>query len=387
MEKENLKNRDSEFFERLNQLMESKVGWATFKSHQVSAESIRRFGLAVDPNNPLWHDDSYASSTRWGSIIAFPTFEVTIYSGVLGDIGAPSEWGFQTMIWIGEDWKMYRPIRPGDVIKVWNRRPRFFEFEPDPGENKVLGIIDCDCDYINQNDELISSVKVYVQRTYHKEKVIPPPLTEYGYTREEILFLAELMKKERIRGKEILYWEDVKIGDQLQPVVLGPTTMADNAVAFSFSHSVDAVFTTRPFFLEAVKDEGFGDEIIKGEDGFYYVRGGPPGRHWSNRSAQAEGEPMAFLFGVLSKFTLLRTITNWMGDDGFIKEFKWRHMVRSYVGDALVSKGVVSEKMVEGNEFLVKVKVWLENLRGYVTEAAVATVSLMSRTKGPKVSL
>lgn len=375
---------DKDFFDRLNSLMDSKVGWAKFGTHRVTREAIKRFGLAIDPQNPLWHDETYAASTRWGDIIAFPTFEATVYSGVLGDIRAPREWGFQTMVWIGEDWKMFRPIRPENVIKVWCRRPAFFEFPPEADENKIIGIIDCDCDYVNQDNEIVSTVKVYVERKFHKKPVVPPPLKPYGYTREELFYLADLMRKEAIRGDKTLYWEDVKVGDKLPSVVLGPTTMMDNAVAFTFSHSVDVLFSTKQCFLDSVKNGEFGDEIILGPDGKYYIRGGPPGRHWSDLAAQMEGEPMAFLFGVLSKFTLLRTITNWMGDDGFIREFKWRHMVRSYVGDALVSYGVVVGKRIEGEEYLVDVKVWLRNIRGYVSEAAIATISLFSREKGPK---
>jgi len=374
-----------EILRKINQMMDEKVGWAKFKNHTVTKESIQRFGKAIDPANPLWYDEEYAASTRWNGIIAFPTFEITLFSGVLGDLPVPREWGFQTMVWIGEDWKMWRPVKPGDRIKVWQRRPQIIEFEPEEGENFVFGLVDCDCDYINEHDELVSSVKVYVERVYHKLPVYPPPIKEYGYTRDELLYLAKLMREEKVRGDKILYWEDVKVGDRLPPVVLGPTTMVDNAIAFLFSHNVDAILSTRSFFLNSIKEEDFGEEILQDPlTGLYYIRGGPAGRHWSNRSAQLEGEPMAFLFGVLSKFTLLRTITNWMGDDGFIKEFKWRHMVRSYVGDALISSGIVIDKWIENEEYLVKIKLWLENLRGYITEAAIAIVSLFSKNKGLK---
>lgn len=108
-------------------------------------------------------------------------------------------------------------------------------------------------------------------------------------------------------------------------------------------------------------------------------------RHWSDLAAQAEGEPCAWLFGIVSRFSLLRVLTNWMGDDGFVRRFKWRHMTRTRVGDTMVARAVVTAKHVENGEHLVDLHVWLRNLRGNVSEAAVATVALPARP-APDVS-
>ena len=103
------------------------------------------------------------------------------------------------------------------------------------------------------------------------------------------------------------------------------------------------------------------------------------GRHYSDLAAQAEGEPCAWLFGVVSRFSLLRTVTNWMGDDAVLRRFCWRHMTRTRVGDAMIGRATVVGKRVEDGEHLADLHVWLRNLRGNVSEAAVATVSLPSR--------
>jgi hypothetical protein len=103
------------------------------------------------------------------------------------------------------------------------------------------------------------------------------------------------------------------------------------------------------------------------------------GRHYSDLAAQAEGEPCAWLFGVVSRFSLLRTVTNWMGDDAVLRRFCWRHMTRTRVGDAMIGRATVVGKRVEDGEHLADLHVWLRNLRGNVSEAAVATVGLPSR--------
>ena len=74
-----------------------------------------------------------------------------------------------------------------------------------------------------------------------------------------------------------------------------------------------------------------------------------------------------------------RLVTNWMGDDGFLRKFDWRHMTQSAVGDTLIGRGKVTNKRVEDSEHLVDLRVWLEDIRGYVTEASIVTVSLCSK--------
>jgi hypothetical protein len=68
-----------------------------------------------------------------------------------------------------------------------------------------------------------------------------------------------------------------------------------------------------------------------------------------------------------------------MGDDGLMRRFKFRHMNRTHIGDTVIGRGKVINKRVEDGEYLVDLALWLENIRGYVTEPGVATVSLYSK--------
>jgi len=47
---------------------------------------------------------------------------------------------------------------------------------------------------------------------------------EYKYTNEELDFIEKVHDAESIRGATIRWWEDVRVGDELQPVVNGPLT-------------------------------------------------------------------------------------------------------------------------------------------------------------------
>jgi hypothetical protein len=46
-----------------------------------------------------------------------------------------------------------------------------------------------------------------------------------------------------------------------------------------------------------------------------------------------------------------------MGDDGFIREFRWRNMAQNPVGDARIAWGRVTNKRVVNGEYLVDLEV------------------------------
>jgi len=360
--------------------METMVGWASFSNRMATEEAMKSMAISVDPWNPLWSDDNYAAGTRWGGIIAFPLFQGNFGARQLGDLEADPECGFQHMIWIGEDWEFFKPIRVNDSFRVWCKHPVLKDVTPLDGKGpRTIALLESDTEQINQNDELVSTCKLYVQRSFLPGPPKPYSMPEYGYTKEELMFITGIIRQEEIRGADIRYWEDVNIGDETRPVALGPTNMSNNAIGSAAMASIDIAVGSREAFINAVGEE-MGHEILQDADtGLYYLRGGPAGRHWSDRSARAEGEPCAFLFGVVSRYLMMRLLTNWMGDDGFVRKYNWRHMSRNPVGDTIIGRGRVTGKRIEHDEHLVDLTVWLENLRGNITEVASATVSLCSK--------
>ena len=60
----------------------------------ASADSIRHFALGIGNLNPLWLDPDYAASSRFGRLIAPPTFEYSC--GVTFGGGMP---GVHSLLW------------------------------------------------------------------------------------------------------------------------------------------------------------------------------------------------------------------------------------------------------------------------------------------------
>lgn len=98
------------------------------------------------------------------------------------------------------------------------------------------------------------------------------------------------------------------------------------------------------------------------------------------RSARETGAAWAYSGASLSRAMLGRLITNWMGDDGFLRKFHYRRLRRDFIGDAMIVRGIVADKRVRDGEHLVDIDAWIENMRGNVTGAAAMSVRLFTKS-------
>jgi len=365
---------EKQMIDATNQKMDAMVGWDKTSGRNATVESMQYFASYVDRWNPLWINENYGKGTRWGSMIAFPGFQERFGVTAFGSLEAVPECGYQQMIWIGEDWEYFKPIRPGDSFKVWNRRPLLKDVTGLDGKGpRIFSLCDGDRDYINQKDEVVSSVKSYAQRKFLTDgQPVPLPMPEYGYTEQEFDLIEELIGKEEIRGERIRYWEDVNIGELTAPIVVGPTNLEDTFIA-QLQNALD----TNLFPPRKLQRQRPGAPVGQ------YIKDATTGLIYSSlltdRRAVAQGDPRVIIPARLSRNSMVRLLTNWMGDDGFLRKFNWRHLIRVTVGDTLVGRGEVISKYKMDGEYLVDLDIRLENMRGNITEAARATVSLFSR--------
>lgn len=351
-------------------------GWDKNLSRAVggggaSEESIKNMAIAVDWSNPLYNDEKYAAYTRWGSIIAPPMYPDCFKPATVSMLVVPPTIGHLTYWYLGEAWEFFKPIRANDSIKVWRRRPKLEDITDLDGKGpRKFSLLDIDFDLINQRDELVNTIKLYAEITILSEpQNSANPSPEYTYTEEELQFIDRIANEEEVRGADIRYWEDVRDGEDTKPVCFGPSTVWDMVVfqsgRFGPGRTMDELRKTGPKALLVADPTGVVHSSVEW--------------HLSDSQAQMRGEPRAFQYAALSRNLMAHLLTNWMGDDGFIKKFNWRHLSRTALGDTLIGRGKVTNKRVENGEHLVDLAVWAESTRGNITEAAVATVSLCSR--------
>lgn len=124
----------------------------------VEAGSIRRFAEAIGDPNPLYVDEEYARLTRWGGVIASPTFLCTLLPPLPVP---PVEFGTMGLNG-GNKFECLRPVRPGDVIAA---QSRLAEVRAVEGRSGGMLISEREVRYTNQAGEIVATCRlVGIQR-------------------------------------------------------------------------------------------------------------------------------------------------------------------------------------------------------------------------------
>jgi len=101
--------------------------------------------------------------------------------------------------------------------------------------------------------------------------------------------------------------------------------------------------------------------------------------HFDAAFAQKAGHTDVFVNTGFLQAALVRVITDWMGDEGFLKRLRFEMRRQQRPGDTMVCKGKVTARYERDGEALVDLDVWAENEREGVTTPGTATVSLARR--------
>ncbi|GBD11021.1 hypothetical protein HRbin23_00671 [bacterium HR23] len=86
-------------------------------TYEVEGGHIRRFAEAIGDPNPLYNDEALARRSRYGGLIAPPTFLRAFPPKSLPIPDPP----FTRRLDGGSDWEYFEPVRPGDRITVVQR--------------------------------------------------------------------------------------------------------------------------------------------------------------------------------------------------------------------------------------------------------------------------
>jgi hypothetical protein len=195
---------------------------------------------------------------------------------------------------------------------------------------------------------------------------------EWVYTKKEIEAIDRVFDAEEIRGAKPRFWEDVNVGDKLKPVVDGPITAWSQAVIMQgFGICNLPMIEVRRQTPERVMIDPVTNIPHKSIEWHLWERSGEILGHYSTT-----------VIAVTCENLMARLISNWMGDDGYMRRLYYRMLGNTPIGDTLFANGVVTKKYVNDNgDHLVDIDVWLDSVRGYTQHAATATVSLVSKEK------
>lgn len=354
---------------------------------EVTWDNSRHFAYGFGDDNPLFCDPDYAKGTRWGALIAPPTFHYT-----MGEDAAPRPDAETKALLKGDpfaglgsyqavmDFEWWRPLTLGDGLHILQTQVGVVPKRSSFGGRTAH--ITHDFIYANLDGQLTNirrgtwiNAERHTSRERKKEVRLPEP-----YTPEQLAEIDACYDAETRRGNEPRFWEDVQVGDQLQPKVKGPLTTTDIVVW----HVGWGMQLTPPGVF------GIARKVRKKAPGLY-----PPNNlnvpdtvqrlHWDPVRAQELGLPTSYDYGCMRETWLAHLATDWMGDDGWLWKLSVQHRKFNYTGDTTWVRGTVVDKQVVDGRHQVHLELRCENQVGEVTSPATAVVLLPSREHGAVV--
>ncbi len=335
--------------------------------HVASRDAIRHFAHGIGDPNPLWLDEAYARGTHWGTLLAPPTFLFAasrVLSGYVG--GLP---GIHAMF-AGAHFAWQGPIRADDEIRTEARLKDIVEKRTEFAGRSAQQTYAVS--FTNQRNELIADCESWCFRTERdtaRRRGKYRPLKPHVYSDAELERIWADYQREEVRGVTPRYWEDVVVGEELTPVVKGPWTPTAS-IAFLLGWGGLYIRAHRFAFEQYRRHPALAiaDELNVPE---------PPERvHWDSAFARQLGVPAAYDYGPERVAWMGHLLTNWMGDDGFLRELYVEIRRHNLVGDTTWCHGRVEAKEGCG---LVRIELWAENQREEMTVTGWAVVSLPTR--------
>ncbi|HSX57001.1 MAG TPA: MaoC family dehydratase N-terminal domain-containing protein [Sphingomonas sp.] len=343
-------------------------------NYEASRDAIRHYAHGIGDDNPLWCDPEYAAGTKYGTVVALPSFLFTtsrIISGYCG--GLP---GVHAM-WAGANWKWYKPVLRNDTITTEAYLKDLIEHQTRFAGRSFQQIYHVD--FFNQHGEKVAEGDSWVFRTDRDEA--REKGTKYTEARgrveqlsdEQLAEWGKLYANEEIRGATPRYWEDVSEGDKLPRMMKGPMTVT-GFICYAQGWGGLYIRANKIAWQMQQKHPGLG---IKNR---FNVPDCPERVHWDEAFALEVGAPGAYDYGPERTSWLTHHLTNWMGDDGFLRQSDCQIRRHNPDGDVIFIDGQVVRKFVdEEGRHLVEIQQRAETHRGELSAIGTAIVELPSK--------
>ena len=334
---------------------------------EANLDNIRRFGDGVGDYNPLWRDQAHAAASRFGMVTAPPPFLYSVTLGVVaGETGAIDRRRVSTQYlpvnYAGAEIDFIRPIWLGD--RVTSQEQVGETLRKRSGRIGPINFNTGHVTFTNQRQEVVATIKTLMARyenTGHTLDYDRAAKGEGGSPVEPVSEPADPLVWERERrGAETRYFEDVAEGDVIPSLPKG-------------TYSVTELF----LFTHGVLGTGRSTRVALAAEGSADLGGG--GRFDAEHAQKRRNMPGQFDYGPQRVCWLSQIVTDWMGDDGTLKQLKASIRHPNVVGDTNTVHGEVTAKRVVNGEHLVELQVRNVNQSGLPTALGTALVALPSR--------
>jgi hypothetical protein len=356
----------------------------------IDYEIAAKFSMSLGDDNPLYTDLKYPRRTRWGTTLAQPSILTSVRYAIcrgaeawafypVAGLVAGFNLEFNDVIRVGDSFEtsfylkdiIEKKGRTGTLLlkptetKYWNQEK---ELVAEGGGNHISVVREVSLDEVAKAEGMRGNM-IYDRDTYH-------------YSKEEIEKIVNIALNVKKRGATLRYWEDVNVGDKLDPMVKGPLTMEDMFKVWAARAGIERVGT-----FEVNLKERFNEKFIRTNPVTGWPYEGIEFEHYDFNLCKGRGLPAPFDVGVMRISIISNYVSNWMGDDGFIRKFQGQLRNPNYYGDTTFYEGEITDKYkdnVEGVEYAaVDVRIIATNQLAEVSAPGKATVYLPSHELGP----
>ncbi|MGI9642605.1 MAG: FAS1-like dehydratase domain-containing protein [Acidimicrobiia bacterium] len=343
----------------------------------ATADAIRQFADGVGDDNPLWLDPMYAASTRWGGLLAPPSFLYAVDATIV----APRLPGVQ-WIYAGTRWRWYDVILVDDVFDV---TATFTEMEEKTGRRFGLWVLQTgEIRYRRDDGGMICVAEGRVARTPRQRsaktkgaKEAPEGNDLDGATqpappdRHQPPLGGDTRRSDQTR-----YWEGVRVGDTIGPVaqplsldrIFAWYTGAQGALHYGGAHGDAVRYRRRHDDYEINRETGAKDSAARG--------------HFSSKEGKDVGMGGAYDVGLHRIAWAIELLTDWMGDEGHLAEADIDVLRPNLVGDTTYFTGTVTATWMDDHPF-VGIGIEGRNQHDALTTRGSAVVALPSSGYGP----
>jgi acyl dehydratase len=338
---------------------------------EANRDAIVRWANATGDRNPLYLDEEYARSTVLGSLIGPPCMAYAFSRQSIGYRGGLP--GVHSMFG-GSHWKWFRPLPVDSRVASQTKFTDLIELQG-RFAGRMLKQVSTTSFTVIGEDAPFAEVQGWGMRM---EREAARGTGKYNgtrlahYSEDEIRSISRELADETLTGRAWLYWEDRIPGEEIPTIIRGPYTPT---IAVAFEQAWGGLF---------VRAHGAWFDFLRDHPAIGILNANgvpepPEAVHWDSQLARSVGVPDAYDYGPERISWLATSLTNWIGDCGFLEELYCEIRGFNLVGDLTRCHGVVSECIAPsaGDDWgKLRLNIWCTNQRGDSTASGWAIVRL-----------
>jgi acyl dehydratase len=298
---------------------------------EVKAEETVPFAKALGDLNPLYVDEAAAKKSKFGGLLAPPTFPVTLAAGTMDpNLFFELELNFASIVHGEQEFEYVKPLKVGQKITIEGRVADITEKQE---RNGILDVVVLETTGYDEAGD-----KVYIAR-------------------------RTLLSKRLEQGDQGSGIRDQGPGPDLPPPAREGIMIPTPPSLTSLNEGDEIEPMAKPEITKQLLID-YGEAALDGNP-----------MHTDDEFAQDAGYPGVFAQGMLSMGFLAQYLVERFGIES-LRRIKVRFVEHTWPGEKIVCKAVVEKKYTEGGESRVDLDIHTANDEGEQKLIGKATVRL-----------